>query len=465
MNKGLLRARWAALGAAVAVSLGGGAMWMVDAAPAGSGVEFVAISPCRLLATRPAPSTVGARSAPLGAAEAWATAVWGTNGNCTIPTTATAVSLNVTALAGTASSNLTVYPADAGRPGTSNLNWRAGDGPTPNAVTVGLSATGSIGIYNAAGTVQVIVDIVGYYKAEAKPAQIVTVAKSGGDFTTITAALASITDSGYSKPYVIEVAPGTYTEPAGVELKDYVEIHGSGEDMTRVTCTCSSAVDPVTGAAGAAGAVFRSVGAVTATVSDLDINSSSANTWNDGVDIINAGSINAASITLRNVTVTGQGATNSVAVFVSHTRVTLDHVTAQGYSNNVAGGTGAGLYLQDGAYVIVNDSTLRGAQGAVRSTGAHVQASSLFLNNTFAWSSGVSNSFGLSVVSLSAADSQIDVTDSELQGTTNSINAPAGISMDLLGGWLKSGVGGGGSFRCAGVANGLTNAMLSTACA
>jgi hypothetical protein len=136
-------------------------------AATGSASSFVPITPCRLVDTRPGSDHVGARATPIGANEAVTLAVWGTNGNCTIPNTATGIATNVTAVNPTAGSFLTVYPADASpRPTASNLNFVAGSPPTPNQVTVGLSAAGAIGVYNLTGTVDVIVDIVGYYQRE-----------------------------------------------------------------------------------------------------------------------------------------------------------------------------------------------------------------------------------------------------------------------------------------------------------
>ena len=55
--------------------------------------------------------------------------------------------------------------------------------------------------------------------------QTVTVAKSNGDYTSLTAALAAITDASSSKPYTIELYPGIYAE-APLTMKAYVAIHG-----------------------------------------------------------------------------------------------------------------------------------------------------------------------------------------------------------------------------------------------
>ena len=68
-----------------------------------------------------------------------------------IPSTATAVVLNVTEVAGTASSLLTVYPFGPGsRPVVSNLNFPPGK-VISNLVTVTLGTGGAVNIYNALG--------------------------------------------------------------------------------------------------------------------------------------------------------------------------------------------------------------------------------------------------------------------------------------------------------------------------
>ena len=64
------------------------------------------------------------------------------------------------------------------------------------------------------------------------PENVIVVAKSGGDYTTVSGALDSITDNTADNPYVIHVAPGVYNEQ--VYLKSHVDIVGSGVHATRI---------------------------------------------------------------------------------------------------------------------------------------------------------------------------------------------------------------------------------------
>jgi hypothetical protein len=138
---------------------------VVTASASSPGVAsvFVPITPCRVTDTRPTPDTVGPRATPIGAAGVHTVQITGTNGNCTIPSDATAVTMNVTIVDPTAPSYLTIWPSTSPRPLAASLNWVAGQAPTPNAVTSGLGTTGAISLYNHVGTVNVIIDIAGYH--------------------------------------------------------------------------------------------------------------------------------------------------------------------------------------------------------------------------------------------------------------------------------------------------------------
>ena len=155
-----------AVALALIIGAGGIGAVAIGASGSSSASVLVPIAPCRLVDTRPAPLTVGSRNTPIGAGQTVTFQVTGTNGECTIPAEATAIASNVTTVNPTAGSYLTVFPADATRPNASNLNWTPSSPPTPNQVTVGLSSTGTAGqikLYNLTGTIDVIIDIVGYY--------------------------------------------------------------------------------------------------------------------------------------------------------------------------------------------------------------------------------------------------------------------------------------------------------------
>src|SRR3954470_18518049 len=151
------------IGAVVSV-LAGGVITVVainNAGAASVASSVTPITPCRLVDTRAA-THVGERTGALGQGETITLNVVGTHGNCTIPSGATGIVSNVTIANPTASGFLTLFPADVALPVASNLNWVAGQAPTPNQVSVGLSASGALSVFNNAGTVEVIIDIIAY---------------------------------------------------------------------------------------------------------------------------------------------------------------------------------------------------------------------------------------------------------------------------------------------------------------
>ncbi len=165
------RSRWAAVGAAVAVCLGAGGLGVVNAAiDKDDAAVFKPITPCRMADTRPGIDNVGPRSTPITGTEEYTLNAWGAIGDCTaadLPDGITALSLNVTALNPTTNSFVALYPGGVVRPQISNLNpGPAVTRPLPNAVTVDLNAVGDFTVYNHAGTVDVIIDVVGVYDDE-----------------------------------------------------------------------------------------------------------------------------------------------------------------------------------------------------------------------------------------------------------------------------------------------------------
>jgi hypothetical protein len=81
-----------------------------------------------------------------------------------VPSGAEAALVNLTAVGATASSYLTVFPTGTARPLASNLNTRAG-ADVANLVVAKIGTNGAIDVYNEAGSVDVVVDVVGYLRS------------------------------------------------------------------------------------------------------------------------------------------------------------------------------------------------------------------------------------------------------------------------------------------------------------
>jgi hypothetical protein len=134
--------------------------WFSDATPGGGGAGFNPLTPTRILDTRDGTGGFHARlgQTPIALSTSAVAGIPGT-GSATPPT---AVVLNVTVANPSAPSFLTLWPDGASQPTASDLNFLAGQ-VTSNLVVVKVGANGKIGIFNAAGTTDVIVDVVGWY--------------------------------------------------------------------------------------------------------------------------------------------------------------------------------------------------------------------------------------------------------------------------------------------------------------
>ena len=162
-DRRLMRSRWAAIGAAVAVSLAGGGAFFANAATSDPS-SVVTIDPVRILDTRTDVGLAGPFVSPVSQK----LQVTGAG----VPVGATGVLMNVTVVSPSAAGFLSVRPGDAsGAPTTSSMNFDA-DEVLANAVQVALPTgganAGQIDItYDAYGmsgpSTEVLVDVVGYF--------------------------------------------------------------------------------------------------------------------------------------------------------------------------------------------------------------------------------------------------------------------------------------------------------------
>ena len=129
-----------------------------------AGDLFSAVSPTRILDTRTGLGVPGGVGAPLAGGQTLTLHVAGAAG---VPVGADAVVMNVTAVAPSVSTYVSVYPGDlANPPPVSNLNVAAHQ-TVPNLVTVRLDAAGDVKLLNALGTAHLLADVTGYYSTAA----------------------------------------------------------------------------------------------------------------------------------------------------------------------------------------------------------------------------------------------------------------------------------------------------------
>jgi hypothetical protein len=168
-----LRTRWAAIGAACAVTLGGSTLGIVQASvSSGDRAVYVPITPVRVLDTRSDVGVATVQDATPALLTVTGSIATTTGQQNVVPVGASSVVINVTAINPTSDGFVSLRPGDAtGAPAVSTLNVTVG-GTFPNGATITLptsgGSAGQIQIWYEAyaatgGTTDLLIDVVGYY--------------------------------------------------------------------------------------------------------------------------------------------------------------------------------------------------------------------------------------------------------------------------------------------------------------
>ena len=146
----------------------------------GSGLQFSSMPPCRLVDTRQTGNPLQG-----GTAQNFAIPQLG---NCAVPSTATAYSLNVTVVPHVGLGYLTIWPAGLAQPTISTMNSLDGR-IKANAAIVPAGASGAISAF-ASNTTDLVLDIDGYFEPASgqtlqfyslKPCRVLDTRKTDGD--------------------------------------------------------------------------------------------------------------------------------------------------------------------------------------------------------------------------------------------------------------------------------------------
>ncbi len=179
---------------------------------------------------------------------------------------------------------------------------------------------------------------------------VVVVAKSGGDYTSVQTAIDSVADAAADNPYLVWVAPGVYSET--VTMKPYVHLQGAGQEATVITSAASSGWLPTEATLILASDV---------SLRDLTVGNSGAGDRNVAL-LATAGVTRtlAAGVTAR---AQGSGTYNyTIFLTSSGTGVTLQQVTALGENGASAN---YGLYNFSGAAATLRGGSFTGRGGTI----------------------------------------------------------------------------------------------------
>jgi len=123
-------------------------------------LSFYTLTPCRLVDTRNPAGPLGSPALAASAQRTFALA-----SQCGVPSTARALSLNVTVITPTAAGDLRLFPGESATPLVSTINYRAGQTRANNAIA-GLGAAGDLTVQcdQSTGTVHLVLDVNGYFQ-------------------------------------------------------------------------------------------------------------------------------------------------------------------------------------------------------------------------------------------------------------------------------------------------------------
>jgi hypothetical protein len=187
---------------------------------------------------------------------------------------------------------------------------------------------------------------------------VITVATGGGDFTSVAAALDSISDNSASNRYLVRVMPGVYTETELVTVKSYVHVQGAGANATVITSVRSS------GSPGNAAATVELLD--NGRLSDITIRNTGTGTF--GIALYSTQSTRAAVVDNVVAEAIGAGGTGHYAAYWNDAEATIRNSTliasgATGFGTGVNAGLGIVNISGGFPQPLISNSRLLGGNG------------------------------------------------------------------------------------------------------
>lgn len=348
---------------------------------------------------------------------------------------------------------------------------------------------------------------------------VVTVAKANGNFTDPVAAVNSISDASAANPYIVVIGPGIYSLTQTLVMKQYVDIVGSGENVTKITGAISTNDDDIsstlifgannatlssltmenTGGHWYSFALYNSnasptISNVTAIASWASIdnycvrnvlsspvmtNVTAISVPSDAGKSIGVYNTSNSSPTMTNVIANASGGTDNYGIWNASSSPTMINVTATASGGSMSFGvcnrgfssptmtnvtaTASGTGTNRGVYNSSSSPTMTQVTATASGTGTNYGISNAYtscptMTDVTATASGGSNNYGVYNRYESSAPT---IRRSTLEGATNSLytHSDTGCTATVSQSTFIGGVSGGANNECVACDDGSGNAL------
>jgi hypothetical protein len=277
----------------------------------------------------------------------------------------------------------------------------------------------------------------------------------------------------------VKVAPGTYDEPGGIDLKNYVDLEGSGQDTTTITCACGGATSPAS-QSGASATVRADGAGLHSELRQITVVNTGPNIYSTAIW---THSVAPGLLTLTGVTALASGGTGDYAIWNQDSSPTMRDIVAtstgdgtnstESFAVTIAGGqyrylsgyaldrvvaTAVGASFTVGVRITGNvnavratgvDATVTGSDNANGLTvGFYLLNGRLSLNNGTSLvyqANSAANNWGTDLTGVSV----LFATNSYLEGDTAAVNTESNALSAISRSTIFGATTGAGIYRCA----------------
>jgi|GEM_PF-6069879 len=274
--------------------------------------------------------------------------------------------------------------------------------------------------------------------------RVAIVAKSGGDYTDPATAMTNYSDwcpsPSDTNPCLLKIMPGVYNIGTGsVVMRSYIDIEGSGENVTIIQGTVDGS------AAGVINATSTSVSGPVE-LRSLTVQNAGGSSHHYAIAVY----CNQAYewIKLTNLGLVAYGGLLNHGVYNYYSSPKMTNVSIEAW----AGATAYGIYNTYNSYPTLNNVSVMASGGATNSYGVYNSQSGLTtMNSSIDSNTGMGGGPAYGVYNTGSSASRIHT--SSVNGTTNSLYNNSGCTFDVAHSRITGGtiVANGGTFGCVGL--------------